>query len=90
MRSADVFTWVGVISFIASFAVGRWWFAVGAALVVAVIVGATANSGLGPGPVFIGLFFGAAVGIVMLAGFLLRLSVIWSVGAVKELRARRK
>jgi hypothetical protein len=88
MRSADVFTWVGVISFIASFAVGRWWFAAGAALVVAVIVGATANPGLGP--VFIGLFFGGAVGIVMLAGFLLRLSVNWSVGAVKELRARRK
>jgi len=49
MRSADVFTWVGVISFIASF----------------------------------------VVGIVMLAGFLLRLSVNWGVGAAKELRARR-
>jgi hypothetical protein len=88
MRSAGVFTWVGVISFIASFAVGRWWFAAGAALVVAVIVGATANSELDP--IFIGLFFGAAVGIVMLAGFLLRLAVNWSVGAVKELRSRRE
>lgn len=88
MRSADVFTWVGVISFIASFVVGRWWFAAGVALVVGVVVGATANPGLGP--VFIGLFFGAAVGLVMLAGFLLRLSVDWSVGAVKELRTRRR
>lgn len=88
MRSSDVAAWIGIAGFVGGFVVGRWWFVAGVALVVAVIVGATASVEVSPAVV--GIFFGAGVGLAMLVGFLFRLWVNWVVEMARESRGRRR
>jgi hypothetical protein len=75
---------IGIVSFVAGFVVGRWWFAVGTGVVVAIVVAIGANDEISP--VFVGCFLGGAVGFAMYIGTVLRWGLNW---VVQERRDRK-
>jgi hypothetical protein len=76
---------IGIVSFIAGFVVGRWWFAVGTGVVVAIVAAIGANGEISP--VFVGCFLGGAVAFAMYIGTVLRWGLNW---VVEERRGRRQ
>jgi hypothetical protein len=74
---------IGIVSFVAGFLVGRWWFAVGTGVMVAIVVAIGANGETSPA--FVGLFIGGAIAFAMYIGTALRWGVNW---VVRERRAR--
>lgn len=84
MGEPPLLIWIAV--FLVGLIVGRWWFAVGAAVVVFIFVTATADLEVSSAEV--GFFAGVAVLITLLCGVALR----WFVVAIAKgiLDGRRK
>ena len=76
---------IGIVSFIAGFVVGRWWFAVGTGVVIAIVIGTGDNTEISP--VFVGCFIGGAVAFAMYIGTVLRWGLSW---VVQERRDRER
>lgn len=86
MGSPPLLIWVGV--FLVGLVVGRWWFAVGAGVVVFIFVTATAD--LEASSAEVGFFAGVAVLITLLCAVALRSLVVSLVKDVRNGRRKRR
>jgi hypothetical protein len=79
---------IGAICLLLGFAAGRWWFAVGSATVVAVVVAVTSKDEVSP--VLLGALAGLGVFVAMILGTLLRSGLVWIFGKKRSRAARRQ
>jgi hypothetical protein len=86
MGSPPLLLWIGV--FLIGLIVGRWWFAVGAAVVVFIFVTATAD--LEASSAEVGFFASVAVLITLLCAIALRSLVVSLIRDVRNGRRERR